>query len=443
MRGGSTQFLLAAVVMLLLVVLGPPAEAVEVQQVKAGGVEAWLVEEHATPMISIAVAIRGGADTDPAGKEGRALMAAGLLNEGAGDDDARTFQTRLEKLAIRMNAQTRQDAVIVTLQTLTRNREEAFRMLGEALSAPRFDPDAVERVRGQMLAMLRQKAQDPRYLARRKLLATLFPHHPYGRPKDGTPETVAALTPDDMHAFARERFARDALVIGVVGDITAEELAPLLETAFGALPPKAAPTGVPDTTAHADGSVAVIDVDVPQSVVALGAPGPLRNDPDWYAALVMNHVLGGGSFTSRLYHEVREQRGLVYGVYTYLLPRLHAGLIQGGAATANERVGETLALIRGEWERMAQGGVTDEEVEHAKTFLVGSFPLRFTRSSHIAAMLVAMQLADLSPDYIDRYPDLVDAVTKADVERAARTWLRPDTLTAVVAGRPVGLEPTN
>ena len=420
-----------------------PAGAVEVQRVTGGGVEAWLVEEHRTPIVTVSVAFRGGAATDPEGRGGRAAMTMALLTEGAGALDAQAFQKRLQELAIRLDADAGMDLVSITMRTLTKNRDEAFRLLRNVLTEPRFDEEAVERVRSEILASLRQRAEDPDVQAREALYAELFPDHPYGRPVDGTIESIARITTDDLRTFAGNRLARDNVVIGVVGDITSAELSEALATMFGDLPETAAPIRVADVRPKASDALTVIEQDVPQSAVTFAQPGLQRDDPDWYAALVLNHVLGGGSFTSRLYQEVREERGLAYGVGSRLVALHHAGLLSGGAGTANERVAETVRIIREEWAKIADGGVTEEEVADSKTYLVGSFALRFTSSPRIARMLVGMQLHDLGRDYFDRYDSLIAAVSTEDVNRLARDLIRPDTLHIVVAGKPQDLSPTN
>ena len=426
-----------------LAAVAVPAGAVEVERVRsAGGIEAWLVRDHANPIITVRLAFRGGAALDPAGQEGLAEMVSSLLDEGAGDLDSQAFQGRLEDLSISLRFDAGRDVFGGRLRTLTENRDTAFGLLRMALSAPRFDAAPVERIRTQILTGLKRNLEDPGTIARRALARTLFPDHPYGRPVGGTPESTAAIAVEDLRRFVARRLGRDNLVIGVVGDISADQLAPLLDQTFGALPAKASSWSVPDTRPQARGETVVINKPVPQSVIVFGQGGPKRDDPDFYAAYVMNYVLGGGGFTSRLYTEVREKRGLVYSVYTYLNPLDHAALIVGGAGTANARVTDTLAVVRGVWRRMAEEGLSAGELADAKTFLTGSFPLRFTSSRSVAGILVAMQLESLGIDYLDRRNGFIEAVTLADARRVARRFLDPDRLTVVVVGEPDGLAAT-
>ena len=419
-----------------------PAAAVAIQRVEAAGIEAWLVEEHGNPLIALGFAFRGGAVLDPAGKEGLATMAMGLLDEGAGPLDAEAFKRRLEDLSIRLSFDADRDSVHGTLQTLSEHRETAFDLLRLALSQPQFAPDAVARVRSQLEAGLREDAEDPDTVASRRFFAAMFPNSPYGRPVEGTPESLEWITVDDLRGFVRNRLARGNLVIGVVGDIAPAELARLLTTTFAALPEAPAPATVAEVSAKAEGGVTVVDMAVPQSSVVFGQQGLKRDDPRFYAATVLNEVLGGGGLTSILFDEVRERRGLVYSVYSGLAPYKHAALWLGGAGTRNDRVAETVRVIRDVWRQVAAKGVDPRKVVDAKTYLTGSFPLRFTSSARIAQVLVATQLENLGIDYLDRRNGLIEAVTADDVDRLARDVLKPKALTFVVVGQPQDLKPT-
>jgi len=418
----------------------PVSAAVKVQEVSGSrGVTAWLVEDHSNPIITVSLAFRGGSALDPGGKEGIANLVSATLDEGAGDMDSEAFQNRLKDLAITLSFDAGLDVFSGTLRTLTRNKAEAFRLLRLALTEPRFDDDAVERIRSQILANLRRKSSDPRQIAAETMMKTLFPGHPYSRPADGTLESVPLIKLADLKAFAAERLARDNLVVGVVGDITAEDLASVLDTVFGQLPAEADLRHIADVTAASAPAPIVVELPIPQSVIRFGQNGIRRDDPDFYAAYIMNYVLGGGSFESRLYEEVREKRGLVYSAYTYLSPLDHAALIMGGAGTANERAAETVKVIGDEWIKMATSGVTAEELQDAKVYLTGSYALRFGSSQAIARMLTGLQLENLGIDYFERRNGFIEAVTLEDVNRVAKRLLKPENLTWVIVGQPVGL----
>jgi zinc protease len=326
------------------------------------------------------------------------------------------------------------------LKTLSENIDTAFELLRLGLTEPRFDPDPVARVRSSIVVSLARKAENPNAIASRLWWKNAFEPHPSARPSDGTPEGVQAVTVDDMRRFMKERIARDVLTVAVVGDITPERLASLLDATFGKLPAKAAPADIPETSVQRGGRTLLVKKPIPQSVVSFGQPGLKRDDPDWYAALVMNYILGGGGFTSRLTTEVREKRGLAYGVYSYLAPLDHAGILLGGVATKNESVAESIDIIRQEWQRMRDSGPTEAELDGAKTYLTGSFPLQLDSTDHIAAILVDIQQNKLGIDYLDRRNALINGVTLADARRVAKALLKPDALTFVVVGAPDDLK---
>jgi zinc protease len=431
---------------LLLVLAGLavalPAYAVEVKPVRSpGGIEAWLVEDHTLPVVSLEVAFRGGAAMEPKEKAGLANMTASLLDEGAGEIDSQAFARRLEDLASTMRFGASQDNLTASLRTISKHVDPMLELLHLALTKPRFDPEPVARVRSQIIVSLARKAESPTTVANRVWWKYAFPDHPYGRPPEGSPETVPNITVDDMRQFVRDRVARDVLTIGVVGDMTPERLAALLDKTFGDLPAAAAPGTVPEATAQNPGTL-LVKKPIPQTVVTFGQPGLKRDDPDWYSALVVNYVLGGGGFTSRLTTEVREKRGLAYSVYSYLVPLQHAGVVLGGVATENSRVAQSIELIRAEWKRMHDEGPTQDELDKAKTYLTGSFPLQFDSTGRIAATLVDIQQNHLGIDYLQKRNAIIEGVTLGDAKRVARRLLDPDALSFSVVGAPANLTPT-
>lgn len=421
-----------------------PARATEIQEVRSpGGITAWLVEEPSIPMLAVEVYFRGGASLDPIGKEGLANLLSGLLDEGAGDLDSQVFQARLEELAISLSYNAGRDGFSGSLRTLTENTDEAFRLLRLSLTDPRFDAEPVERIRSQVITGIRSRAQNPRTIAGRTLFKKIYPDHPYGRPTRGTPDSVASINVEDLRAFVDRRFAKENLIVGVVGDISAERLASLLDETFADLPEKAANgTVVPEVVPAAEGGVEVIRQPIPQSVLIWAMPGIKRNDPDYFAAALMNRVLGGGSFTSRLYEEVREKRGLAYSVYSAVVPYEHSGLVLGGVGTQNGQLAESLSLIRAEIDKIAREGITADELEAAKTYTTGAFPLSLTSNARIANMLVTLQVLDLGIDYLDRRSGLVNRVTLDDVKRVAERLLDVGAMSVVVVGDPEGVETT-
>ncbi len=425
---------------LALFAVSAASAAVEVRKVVSpSGIVAWLVEDRSNPIVSVSFGFRAGGSYDPPGKEGLAELASILLDEGAGPMDALAFQKRLERLSIRLEFEVGRDQFRGTLRTLSRNRDAAFQMVGLALSRPRFDADAVERMRAGLLSNYLRNSRRPRYLARRTFWSSAYPDHPYGRPVSGTDKSLGAISRADLQRFVADNFTRDNLFVGVVGDVTPARLAVLLDKAFGGLPAQQQARPVPAAAPKLPGGVSVRQFDTPQSVVIFGQPGLPRRHPDYYAAYILNHILGGGGFTSRLYLEIREKRGLAYSVYSYLWPMRRTALMLGGVATQNARVAESVAIVRAEWARMAEAGPSAEELEAAKKFLTGSYPLRFSSSSRIADMLVGLQFEGLEPDYFAKRNGYIEKVTLADVRRVAKGLLKPDRLTFFIVGKPAGL----
>lgn len=405
-----------------------------------GGIEAWLVREPGIPMLALEATWRNaGSSTDPASREGMASMVANMLDEGAGEFDADGFKSALNDRAISLNYSADRDGFRISLKTLSEERGEAFRLLGLSLSKPRFDAEPMERVRGQMLIALKRAETNPSSLTGRAWYSTAFPNHAYGRDSNGTEASLRAMTADDLRAWLSNRLAKRNLIVGVVGDITPEALGALLDRAFGALPESSATVTVADAQVAAPGPVKVVQLANPQSQVLFGGPGIARKDPDWYAANIINYVLGGNGLNSRLATEVREKRGLAYSVYTYMLPYDHAAIHMGSVATRNDAVAESIRLIKAEMARMRDEGLSAEDIKRAKAYLTGSFPLRLDSNGAIAGMLVSIQYNGLGANFIDRYAEYINAVTPEDIRRVAKRLLDPERLIIVVTGQPVGL----
>ncbi|MCY3997139.1 MAG: pitrilysin family protein [Rhodobacter sp.] len=416
--------------------------AVDIQEVTSpGGITAWLVEERSLPFMVLEMSFGGGASLDAPGKRGAVNLMTGLIGEGAGGLDAREFAAAQEALAAGFGFDVHDDALTVSARFLTENRHEAVELLRLALADPGFDEDAVERVRGQVLSAIRSGLKDPDGIAARRFDELAFGAHPYGSSIYGTLDSVSALTRDDIVAAHRSVLVRDRLHVGAVGDITAEELGLLLDDLLGSLPTGGA--GRPDPVMpDFAGGVEVVPYDIPQSVAIFGHGGIPRDDPDFFPAFVLATILGDSEFNSRLMREVRRERGLTYGVYTYLANKDYADLMIGYVASANDRIGETIEVIRDEWASIVSEGVTDGELEAAKTFLTGAYPLRFDGNARIAGILAGMQISGLPVDYISTRNDYVRAVTGEDIRRVATRLLDPDRLTFVVVGQPVGVEST-
>lgn len=412
---------------------------VDIQAVTSpNGFDAWLVEEHSIPFVALEIRFKGGASLDAPNKRGAAHFMTGLLEEGAGDLNSTEFTTQLEELAASFGFDIFADSLTVSASFLSENRDESVALLKSALSEPRFDQDAIERVRAQILSIISSDQQDPATLANVNFDRLAFGEHPYGSSKEGTLESVASLTREDIVTAFNDLVAKDRVFVGAVGDITADELGTLLDDLFADLPEVGA-----DQPERADyllaGGTTVVPFNTPQSVAVFGHEGIKRDDPDFFPAYILNQVVGAGGFGSRLMEEVREKRGLTYGVYSYLAPMDHAELYRGQVASANDRIAEAITVIRDQWQQISEQGLTEAELERAKKYLTGAYPLRFDGNTSIARILVGMQVDGLPLDYIETRNAKVEAVTQEDIKRVAARLLQPDELHFVVVGQPEGL----
>ncbi|HLT76707.1 MAG TPA: pitrilysin family protein [Ferrovibrio sp.] len=432
--------LLLCILFAVSLVAGPAAAGPKIEKIRTpGGIEVWFVREPAIPIIALQAAWRGGSASDPVGKEGLAALTTDLLTEGAGDLNADEFQDAMREKAISLSFGADRDYITLGLRTLSEHSERAFDLLRLAMTAPRFDEEPVARLRARALVSYQRGRTNPNVLAGERFADRAFPGHPYGLRSAPTPESLEKITTADFAAFTKQALARDNLLIGAVGDIEPDYLAQLVDDSFGRLPDKATLPLPAPATLQTPAAPEIIQFPNPQSVVLFGAPGLLRDDPDWYAATVLNNALGGGSMSSRLFEEVREKRGLVYSIGTQLTPYKAAGLFSGSLATSNAQVGAALQLVRDEFARIVRDGLTPEELAASKAYLTGSFPLRLSSNAAIAGMLVAMQISGLGTDYIEQYPKLINAVTAEDVRRVAQRLLDRENLLVVVVGQPVGL----
>ena len=415
---------------------------IEIQEfVTPGGINVWMVEEPSIPFTALEFRIRGGASLDLPGKRGATNLMMALIEEGAGDMDAQAFQAKRESLAASFGFRSYDDTISISAQFLTENRDEAVALLREALTNPRFDQFAIDRVRAQVLSGIASDAKNPNRIASAAFNAAAFGDHPYGSSLDGTTETVNALTRDDIVTAHQNALTRDRMFVSAVGDITEAELGALVDDLLGDLPAEGPP--LPEDVEFGLGpGITVIDFETPQSVALFGHEGIERDDEDFFAAYIINQVLGAGGFESRLMTEVREKRGLTYGIGTYLIPKFHAELYLGSVASSNETIAEAIDVTKAEWAKMAEEGLTEEELATAKTYLTGEYPLRFDGNAEIASILAGMQMIGLASDYVVNRNDFIEAVTLDDIKRVAGELLDADALHFVVVGQPVGLDAT-
>ncbi len=407
-----------------------------------GGIEVWLVNEPSIPIVALEVSFKGGTSLDLPGKGGAIHLMTGLLEEGAGDLNATEFLEATEALAASFSYRAFRDTVSIEAEMLKSNAPDAIELLRLALNEPTFDEQAFERVKGQVMSALSQDKTDPDEIASSTLRALSFPDHPYGSKDEGTLESVEALTPEDMRVAHKNALVRERMYVGVVGDITAEELGPLVDRLLGDLP-ETGPALPEPTEMAVGGGKTIVELDTPQSVALFGHKGIAREDPEFFAAYLLNEILGGNGVESRLMREVREKRGLTYGVYSFLAPFDHAAQMMGSVASANDRIADAIDVIKAEWERMAEQGVTEDELEEAKLYVTGAYPLRFDSNAKIASILVGLQLVGLPSDYIKTRNDNMMAVTLVEINAMAKRLLKPEELRFVVVGKPERLEATD
>ena len=432
--------MIRAAIAVALTLWAVPAAAVPIQAVTSpGGINAWLVEDDSIPFVALDIQFKGGASLDPDGKRGAINLMTALLEEGAGQRNATQYAQAVEDLGARIGFSVSDNSLSVSFRALSETRAEAGELLAQALTQPRFDDAAIERVRAQVQAVIRADATNPRSIAAQEMARLAWGDHPYGSSLNGTATSVAALTRQDLVAAKNRALARDRVVVGAAGDIGPDELGILLDRILGGLPAEATAPLPEPAELQLEGGLTVLDWDSPQTIVAFAGPGIAINDPDYFAAFVANHILGGGGFSSRLMEEIREKRGLTYGVGTGLASGIYGQSWQGSMAGSNATVAEAVALIRQEWARMAEG-VSETELTNAKTYLTGEYPLRFDGNGRIASILSGMQLVGLPIDYIDTRNEKVEAVTAEDVARVATDLLDPARLSFVLVGRPEDVE---
>ncbi|HET6161115.1 MAG TPA: pitrilysin family protein [Dongiaceae bacterium] len=422
-------------ILVCLLVLPRWAFALDIQSVKSDtGIEIWLVESHVNPIVSVAFGFKGGSGFDPVGKEGIAELTSGLLDEGAGDIDSEHFQKRLTDHGIDFSFSSDLDDFTGKTRFLRDDRAEAAQLLSLALGAPRFDQEPVERIRNAQLIDIAQNETDPNSIAGREMEELVLNGHPYSRPSDGTKASMDSITADDLKQFVHARFVRSRLLVSIVGDVSPAEAKAFVDQAFGSLPEDAILTSVPPIAPSKAGRTRIVDFPVPQAIVQFAEPGIARSDPDFFPAYLVNYVLGGGGFSARLMNEVREKRGLVYGIGTDLWTFDAGGLIAGQFQTDPGKVAQAIDIVRTEWERMAREGPSQKELDDAKAYLLGYYPRNFTNTMDTAQLLRGLQTEHLGIDYVTRRQKEIAAVTIEGARKAAKRLFDAAQLTFVVVG---------
>ncbi len=403
------------------------------------GIEIWLIRDNSLPLLALEFSWRGGSSLDPDGKEGRSAMTTDLLVQGAGPRDQQEFAALLEDRSISLGFSAGADTVQGSLRVLSRDKELGVELLADALARPRFEASQIERIRAGILSGLSRDEGSPETIGRRAFARAAFGAHPYSRPTRGTPESVRALGEADFRAELAAVYARDNLYVAAVGDTNPEELGRLVDRAFAGLPAKARLAAVPVAAIGGAGRTIVLQRPGSQTYALFGHAGISRDDPDLFAATLVNYILGGGGFNSRLMLAVREKAGLTYGIGTGIAIFERANLVQGSTSSENGTVGRALDMVRAEWERMGREGPSAEELQGAKDYLLGSFPLQFEGVNRIARLLVGARLDGRGTDWFEERQRRIAAVTLADARRVAARLFVSRNLLVVAVGQPAGI----
>lgn len=412
-------------------------KVLDIQEIKTpAGITAWLVEDHSLPIISMSFSFAGGVSQDPKDKSGRAQMVSILLDEGAGDLNSQTFQKTLSDNSISMRFSARRDYFTGQVKTLVKNKDKAFELLTLALTKPSFEADAIERMKNSTVSSIKRSLGNPSWIVARTFNGIAFEGHPYASPGSGNLKSIPNITTDDLREFTDKTFNQASLKIAVSGDITKSELQKLIDKTFATLPKGKAPSKGAFTKLQNTPKTYLYEIDTPQTFISIGHDNLSRDNPDWYAVQLVNYILGGGGFSSRLMTEIRVKRGLTYGVYSSLNEQNYASIWQASMSTKNESAKLSLELIEQEWRKMAEHGPTADELKYAKAYLTGALPLQLTSTGSIAGTLNSLQRQKRDINYINNLNDKINAVTLEQAKQAAKTWLNPDHRLTVLVGKP-------
>lgn len=402
--------------------------------VSPSGLTAWLVEDRTLPLVAMRFSFNGGVETDAKDKQGLASLTATLMTQGAGPYDAKTFQDKLAAASIHLGFGAGRDFFQGDMTFLRAEKEEAFRLLSLALTQPHFSEEALERAKNAQSAAARFQLADPEWQTRRALFDFVFARHPYGFRALGSSKSLKTIAREDIAAFARQSFSRDNVRIVIVGAITADETAKALDRVFGGLPAKQIRTEMDSVVWPTHPQTVCVPRKGGQTDFFFAAPMMRRSDPDWYAALVANYLLGGGGFESRLMHAVREQGGMTYGISTSLMPMEKASMIAGGFSVQGDEAIKALATMRRVWQDFYENGATFQEVEAAKAYLMGAMETRLTSRASVADMLLDVREKELGLDYFEKRKKLLQAVSADDVMRVLSAWFDPSRLSFAAVG---------
>ncbi len=406
-----------------------------------GGISVWLAEEKTLPIIALRFAFMGsGSALDAENKQGLARMLSNTMDEGAGDLDSTAFQKALADHSIDLTFSAPRDAFEGKLVTLTRNKDKAFELLSMAINSPRFDAEPVARMRDGNIARIRSALTEPDWMAARLVNDRAYAGHPYAMNSGGTLSSLPTITPEDLRAFHDKNLMKDRLVVTAAGDINKADIAAAIDRIFAKLPDGTGPAQTPDMALQNTGKIYIYDQDVPQSFIEVLLPAFGHKDADFYALQILNYIYGGAGFGSRLMEEVREKRGLTYGIYSSVQDYRHTQTLGVSLSTKNESAAEALNIIKAEMVKMTGVRVSDKELSDAKSYITGSMPLALDSTESIANMMLSLRTDGLPSTYLDHYATRINAVSAADIERVAKRVLKPESMLTIIVGKPQNIE---
>jgi zinc protease len=427
----------------VLILVAPLARATpKIQHWQTGnGAQVLFVPAPELPMVDVRVVLDAGSARD-GDKPGLASLTAGMLTQGAGDWDADTLALRVESVGAQLGVSANRDMATASIRSLTQEDalQTAVETLATVLKDPTFAPADLERLRRNTLTALRKAEESPGSIASKALWRQVFGDHPYASDPDGTPESVASLSREDLVQFHRRYYTAANALVAIVGDLDRPQAEALAERVVGALPPGRRPEPLPEVAELASGHDEHIDFPSSQTTVLAGQPGMRRGDPDYFPLYLGNHILGGSGLVSLLMEQVREKRGLSYSTYSYFLPMARPGLFLMGLKTRNDQAEEARDVMMATLRRFIADGPSDEELIAAKKNVTGSLPLKIAENSDILAYLTVIGFYRLPLDYLDRLTDRIESVTAAQIRDAFTRRVHPDRLAVITVGPTPGSE---
>lgn len=405
-----------------------------VEEIKTtNGLNFWFVEDNSVPIISLSFNFSGGAFFDK--KEGTSSFVSALLDEGAGSYNSEEFQTRMDKLGMKLNFSSSRDSISGTFQTISKNKSESFKLLKLIFSNPRFDEQDIDKIRNQIIASLKINQSNISDIANQEFHKNFFADHSFSKNPNGTIESVIEIKKKDISEYFKNFITKSNLVMGVSGDVSKEEIKKLMEETFSNLPLTSNNLTKISSKKKFPKGTKFIEKDTPQASIIFAQKGVSRKDKDFFSARIANYVLGGGGFQSRLYKNIREKEGLVYSIYSYLVPYVNNDLLFGGFQTTNENVDKTIELVKNEWDLIATKGISNKKLKDAKSYYKGSFTRNLTSTSSISSLLRTVQLYGLDKNYFQERNNIIDNITLKDVNNIAKMIFNSDELYFVVVGK--------